>query len=617
MSETELDLPAQEVRRLVRVVIVAGIEKLANDVSADLKPLPLRLVGDADRKRVAGTRQKALEASLPAAEPVRLRGEDRSARHDHRMTRGELGAGGDLEIMLIRPPADAVVRTIEEGLGVDCVAMPHRIPLRTHVAVIKSQRRLPSLARALPTDPGEGAPLSGGLIHDVEIGLDRLAQVLLHPRAENIGAVSRPVRIAHPLGHGKNLVIQPLDRRMPPDDSRAPVILVVRPVGRARDKRRNPPRVIAESEVTVRIEIVESEHVEGRRLGHMETDGCDVAVNRPRAVARRAVHEDALESGESDEILTPELDVEKSAEDPLSPEVKVVENDLARPDVAAVFRTDVPAELVRQPGVQRPCPGLVRIALQFRPDARTEPHVVAVAARPRRAEHAIGNARDVIHDLLADAQVRPGVKSQRGCHDERDDQHLLPDRQEFVDAAHVRTEPLGDRHRPVRIEVLLEKSDDETRKGPARAGQAVDELRLAVRILEAAVETARLVVGEAGAARHLEPLLLARRPELDVVALGGRARRQTSRRIGSNAEITIASGVSSTTISTPVAASRARILRPSRPIIRPFTSSFSIWKTLTEFSIAVSVATRCIVWITIFLAWAFAFSLASSMISLI
>ncbi len=70
------------------------------------------------------------------------------------------------------------------------------------------------------------------------------------------------------------------------------------------------------------------------------------------------------------------------------------------------------------------------------------------------------------------------------------------------------------------------------------------------------------------------------------------AKRQTSRRIGSKALITIASGVSSTTISTPVAASNARMFRPSLPIILPLTSSLSIWKTLTEFSIAVSVATR-------------------------
>ena len=45
-------------------------------------------------------------------------------------------------------------------------------------------------------------------------------------------------------------------------------------------------------------------------------------------------------------------------------------------------------------------------------------------------------------------------------------------------------------------------------------------------------------------------------------------------------------------ISTPVAASSARILRPSRPIIRPLISSESMWKIETAFSVAVSVATH-------------------------
>src|SRR6266542_4470925 len=49
--------------------------------------------------------------------------------------------------------------------------------------------------------------------------------------------------------------------------------------------------------------------------------------------------------------------------------------------------------------------------------------------------------------------------------------------------------------------------------------------------------------------------------------------RATSRRSGSKAEITIASGVSSMMRSTPVAASSARMLRPSRPMILPFRSS--------------------------------------------
>ena len=95
-----------------------------------------------------------------------------------------------------------------------------------------------------------------------------------------------------------------------------------------------------------------------------------------------------------------------------------------------------------------------------------------------------------------------------------------------------------------------------------------------------------------------------------------RARRATSRRTGSKLLRTIASGVSSTMISIPVADSRARMLRPSRPMMRPLISSLSIWKTVTEFSIAVSVARRWMDCTTIFLASLLAVILASSTISL-
>ena len=94
-------------------------------------------------------------------------------------------------------------------------------------------------------------------------------------------------------------------------------------------------------------------------------------------------------------------------------------------------------------------------------------------------------------------------------------------------------------------------------------------------------------------------------------------RRAISRRTGSKAERVIASGVSSTTISTPVAASNARILRPSRPMMRPLTSSLSIWNTVTAFSTVVSDAMRWIDCIMIFLASLFAVNLASSIVSLI
>ena len=71
-------------------------------------------------------------------------------------------------------------------------------------------------------------------------------------------------------------------------------------------------------------------------------------------------------------------------------------------------------------------------------------------------------------------------------------------------------------------------------------------------------------------------------------------RRATSRRTGSKPDSTTVSGVSSMIRSTPVACSSARMLRPSRPMIRPFISSLGRWTTVTACSAVWSAATRCI-----------------------
>ena len=94
-----------------------------------------------------------------------------------------------------------------------------------------------------------------------------------------------------------------------------------------------------------------------------------------------------------------------------------------------------------------------------------------------------------------------------------------------------------------------------------------------------------------------------------------KAKRAISLLTGSKQESNIASGVSSTIISTPVAASKERMFLPSRPMIRPFTSSLSILNTETEFSMACSVAVRWMVWMIIFLASLVAVNLDSSTIS--
>jgi hypothetical protein len=93
-----------------------------------------------------------------------------------------------------------------------------------------------------------------------------------------------------------------------------------------------------------------------------------------------------------------------------------------------------------------------------------------------------------------------------------------------------------------------------------------------------------------------------------------RAWRATSRRSGSKAEMTMASGVSSMIRSTPVAASRARMFRPSRPMILPFRSSEGSSTTETVASTTVSEARRWIAMPMIRRAFWVACSLASSSI---
>ena len=87
--------------------------------------------------------------------------------------------------------------------------------------------------------------------------------------------------------------------------------------------------------------------------------------------------------------------------------------------------------------------------------------------------------------------------------------------------------------------------------------------------------------------------------------------RAISRRSGSKLERMIAPGVSSTMSSTPVASSRARMLRPSRPMMRPFMSSLGRSTTDTVVSMACSAALRWIASVMICLARAAAISRAS------
>ena len=68
--------------------------------------------------------------------------------------------------------------------------------------------------------------------------------------------------------------------------------------------------------------------------------------------------------------------------------------------------------------------------------------------------------------------------------------------------------------------------------------------------------------------------------------------RPISRRTGSKHEMVTHSGVSSMMRLVPVSCSNERMLRPSRPMMRPFRSSEGIWMVDTVFSAEWSAATR-------------------------
>ena len=84
--------------------------------------------------------------------------------------------------------------------------------------------------------------------------------------------------------------------------------------------------------------------------------------------------------------------------------------------------------------------------------------------------------------------------------------------------------------------------------------------------------------------RRMDPAVL---DQLDERQLGGLAA------MPSKDESTTACGVSSMMKSTPVRCSSARMLRPSRPMIRPFMSSDGSSTSVTVVSAACVAATRC------------------------
>ena len=133
--------------------------------------------------------------------------------------------------------------------------------------------------------------------------------------------------------------------------------------------------------------------------------------------------------------------------------------------------------------------------------------------------------------------------------------------------------------------------------------------RLIVGGLEGVYEIGRLFRNEGMDAMH--------NPEFTSAISFSRASRAISRRTGSKQETVMASGVSSMIRSAPVSVSSVRMLRPSRPMMRPFISSLGSGTTLTVISATWSAAQRWMAVATISRARWSASSLARASISLI
>ena len=95
---------------------------------------------------------------------------------------------------------------------------------------------------------------------------------------------------------------------------------------------------------------------------------------------------------------------------------------------------------------------------------------------------------------------------------------LFRGRDDFL-AAHVRTQRRGNAHGAILVEIVLQERNQHAGRRHTGVVERVGEILAAVLALDADAQTTRLRVAQRGAAAHLEILLLARAPCLDVAAL--------------------------------------------------------------------------------------------------
>ena len=112
-----------------------------------------------------------------------------------------------------------------------------------------------------------------------------------------------------------------------------------------------------------------------------------------------------------EEVLPTDAEVEEIVPETRTFEVEVVEDELVGECVPVGVRLRAPAELVRKPRIDAELPYVLAAEAHLAPDAWAEAHVLAESgARRLKQQPAARQPRHVVHQLVADAQIRPGVE---------------------------------------------------------------------------------------------------------------------------------------------------------------------------------------------------------------
>ena len=412
------------------------------------------LRGEDDREVVAQHGKHALEhavaGAVGVAEVVLHGGEDRSRVRLHAVMRTDVEAELQLRVEQVAPVAETVERAVLEQLGVLRPASPERIPGCVVVvgvgAVLVAGKVVGAEAR-VGLDPAGRAVLvevdgdvahraarllpaavcRAELVRALELEGDVLGQFRLEEDSEggellvaHVAAVEGLVVLVVLVDHVELVWEALVEQGVVPDESAAPLVHLRRVGGM--DGVHWPAAGVARAvAVHVAAVVVEGEGVELRRVGRVEGHLEHVGVRGAGADVGRAVEERAVESEDGvsalEEVLAADAEVEEAVEQLAALEVEAVERDLVGEVVRAVLAAhavldDVLAELVDEAAVEREV-----LVVEAAPDARAEADVVDVLL-VRAWHHGAGVARiadNVVHDLLADAEVRAcvGLKARR------------------------------------------------------------------------------------------------------------------------------------------------------------------------------------------------------------